>query len=237
MPVEAEQLYRLGFEAESNVLEIGSYFGKSTFLIARGMKDAGRILNVISIDVHFRGIDENDRPMILADDAPMFLLRTLREHGLDDIVIHMIGWSHIAARFIDYSKIGTVFIDGGHDYDCVRRDFLAVRDRIDAGTLLLFHDYGEPFPGVQRVIDEMVRTDPGFSFVGLWHSLFACRMLTGVTSVEGLRHRIETLDEQLAREAEARRIRESEVAELRASTSWRMTGPLRWGMDQLRGRR
>lgn len=250
MPNEAEALYRLGYDARDDVVEVGSYFGKSTYLIARGMADSGRDdQRLLSIDVHYRGVDaETRRPQVFAEDAPTFLLRTMREQKLDHIVMHLVGWSHVAVTYIDFASVEAVFIDGGHEYEDVQRDFLAVRSRVRPGTRILFHDYNPEFPGVVRAVDEVVRTDPGFEYIGLTHSLFDCRIRTGVepgasTSEFILERRARTAEhaeQQLrnALEAEAASLESMRVAyeEVRQSRSWRMTAPLRWGMDRLRGR-
>lgn len=242
MPNEAEALYRLGFEAESDIVEIGSYFGKSTYLIGKGIRDAGRArCRLVSIDVHYRGVDEaTQRAQVFAEDAPSFLLRTMREQQLDDVVMHLVGWSHLAVGYVDFAGVGAVFIDGGHDYDSVRQDILAVRARVRPGTRLLFHDYNPEFPGVVRAVDELVRTDPAFQYVGLTHSLFECRLGNAEDGVRGVAEiraeELARLRAQLAHEQAARTRAERAAAEVLGSTSWRMTSPLRWGMDRLRGR-
>lgn len=250
MPNEAEALYRLGFEATGDLVEVGSYFGKSTYLIARGMADAGRDdRRLVSIDVHYRGVDAvTQRPQVFAEDAPTYLLRTMREQQLDHLVMHLVGWSHVAVTYVDFTNVEAVFIDGGHEYDDVRRDFLAVRARVRAGTRILFHDYNPEFPGVVRAVDEVVRTDPGFEFLSLTHSLFDCRMRTGVergerATVALLEQRVSAAERAESRlrtaleaEQQSHRAVRAAFEELRDSTSWRVTAPLRWGMDRLRGR-
>jgi hypothetical protein len=261
-PSEAEALYRLGYEIDADVVEIGSYFGKSTYLIARGMADSGTAgHHVISIDVHYRGIDEaTQRAQVFAEDAPSFLLRTMREQALDHLVMHLVGWSHVAVRYIDFDSVGAVFIDGGHEYDSVRDDILAVRPRLRVGGRLLFHDYLDEFPGVVRAIDELIRTDPTLEYVGLTHSLFECRFVGAPDRPNAVlndarearaaevERRLQDLHARLEiKEGEVRRLREAaaaqdalrraEVEALLRSTSWRMTAPLRWGMDRLRGKR
>lgn len=235
MPNEAERLYRLGYDAEWNVLEIGTYFGKSTYLIARGIRDAGKPFKLVTVDVHFRGIDaESGRAVILVEDAPTALLRSLREHALADVVIHMMGWSHVCVPLLDFATIGAVFIDGGHEYEDVSRDYLRVRERLVSGTLLLFHDYDPTFPGVRRVVDELVVTDPGYEPIDLTHSLFQCRITTATG--DGQRHaELTRLRHLLVAEREARQRCEREAFALSTSTSWRMTAPIRWGLDRLRG--
>ena len=228
MPEEAQRLYNLGFTAEADVLEIGTYHGKSTYLIARGLRDGSRPSRLITVDIHI-GADG----VILTPDPPAFLGQTLRTHQLDDLVVQVIGWSQIAVATLDFNTIGAVFIDGGHEFDCVRRDIESVRPRLARDTLLLFHDYHPSFPGVQRAVDDLVRRDPGFSFVELVHSLFICRM-------RPLRRQPTDLESELLRqlsEVSAERAQWQALAQaLQASTSWRITEPLRRLMDWLRNR-
>ena len=179
-PEVAEYLYGVGAAAEGDVLEVGTYFGKSTFLIARGMHDAGRPGKLITVDVHWRGVnDQTGRPFILAEDSQLSLCRTLKEHALEDRVIQMIGWSRASVLRLEFRDVRTVFIDGGHDYESCSGDFLAVREKAprDRTVRLMFHDYGPHFPGVQRTIDELVKPDERFKHVAQVATLFVCDLL------------------------------------------------------------
>ncbi|VVB88180.1 Uncharacterised protein [uncultured archaeon] len=176
---EAEYLYNVGYNSNSDILEIGTYFGKSTYLMAQGIKDANKKFKVITIDIHWRGIDPNtNKPIVLSEDSQIFIGRVLKEYGLENTVIQMIGWSDICISFIDFNKIKTIFIDCGHDYESCSKDFLTIRKKLTIGrnTNLLFHDYHPSFPGVQKTIDELVKNDPGFKYVNLIHSLFICEL-------------------------------------------------------------
>jgi hypothetical protein len=179
MPQEAAYLYHVGFHSQGNILELGTYYGKSTYLLAQGIRDAGKPHKVITVDVHYRGTDPHTaKPLILAEDSPLAVCRSLKTHGLEDLVIQMIGWTHVCVPLFDFRSIATVFIDAGHDYESCSKDFLAVRERLPAQQrlLLLFHDYSEHFPGVKQTIDELVRTDGRFHYLDLIHSLFVCEM-------------------------------------------------------------
>jgi predicted O-methyltransferase YrrM len=58
------------------------------------------------------------------------------------------SYSHPCSR-----PIGLVFIDGGHEYEEVKADWLHFFDLINPGGYILLHDY-EQFPGVTKFVDE-----------------------------------------------------------------------------------
>src|SRR6266545_1439560 len=177
-PEVAEYLYNVGYNSQGNILEVGTYFGKSTYLIARGIRDSGKDHRLVTVDVHSRGLDpETGKHLILAEDSPAFLLRMLKIHGLQDHVIQMIGWSHKAVPMIDLDSFETAFIDGGHVYESCSTDFLSVRAKARKPLRVLFHDNGDEFPGVQRTINELVRTDSRVQHVGQIRSLYICDLL------------------------------------------------------------
>jgi hypothetical protein len=179
-PQEAAYLYNVGFQSEGNILELGTYFGKSTYLMARGIRDAGKSHQIITVDIHHRGIDPNtSKPLILAEDSPLGVCRSLKEHGLEDVVIQMIGWTHACVPLLNFAPIKTVFIDAGHDYESCSKDFLAVRRQLppQQRLLLMFHDHSCHFPGVKRTIEELVRTDERCRYLDQIVSLFVCELL------------------------------------------------------------
>lgn len=57
-------------------------------------------------------------------------------------------------------RIGFAFVDGGHDYDSVRRDIETITPRQQAGDIILFDDCH--LADVLRAIEEGLRTDSTF---------------------------------------------------------------------------
>ncbi len=57
-------------------------------------------------------------------------------------------YSHPCSR-----GVGLVFIDGGHEYEEVKADWLHFFDLVDPSGYILLHDY-QSFPGVTKFIDE-----------------------------------------------------------------------------------
>jgi hypothetical protein len=179
-PEEAALLYDVGFHTEGDVLELGTYFGKSTYLMARGIKDAGKPHHVLTIDIHWRGLDpQTHKPLILAEDSPIAVCRTLKDHGLENVVIQMIGWTEHCVPFLSLDSVSTIFIDAGHDYESCRQDFLRIRRQMPRHKRLqlLMHDNSEKFPGVQRAIVELVLPDPRVRRPSTTVSLFRCEVI------------------------------------------------------------
>lgn len=53
-------------------------------------------------------------------------------------------------------QVNMVFVDGQHDYQAVVADIHAWRDKIKAGGILAFHDYGAPIcPEVKPAVDSV----------------------------------------------------------------------------------
>ena len=98
---------------------------------------------------------------------------TIRENHLDRTVMHLIGWSSECIKLLDLDKFNTVFIDGGHDYDSCRSDFLSLMEKKVRPMRLMFHDY-QTFEGVTKTIEDHVKKEPGFSFVAQIDSIFIC---------------------------------------------------------------
>ncbi|WNM36724.1 class I SAM-dependent methyltransferase [Streptomyces sp. Li-HN-5-11] len=151
MPVdEGLALYAAAVEAARlglPLLEVGTYCGRSTILLADAARQAG--VTALTVD-HHRGSEEQqpgwdyhdpatvDPEIGLMDTLPTFR-RTLHRAGLEQHVVALVGRSpQIAA--IWRSPLALVFIDGGHTDEHATADYEGWAPHVAAGGLLVIHD-------------------------------------------------------------------------------------------------
>lgn len=122
------------------VLEIGSYCGRSTVCLARTAE------HVTAVDY----FDGRGTP------SPQNTLPTFKEnlkrYGVSDKVSIVHPDAEIPALSYDLA-----FIDGAHDYESVTRDVNKAREVLAPDGLIVFHDYKEPYhPGIEQVVDDLL---------------------------------------------------------------------------------
>jgi len=146
---EGMRLFELALEASSVglCLEIGSFCGKSTVYLGTACKIKGNTL--FSID-HHRGSEEQQQGQAYFDsdlfdpksgviDSFHYFRNTIERAGLEEAVIPIVNKSHVVAR--DWTTpLGLVFIDGGHSYETVVRDYECWHSHLMDGGFLVFHD-------------------------------------------------------------------------------------------------
>lgn len=156
---EAKRLYHIALKASKTgpVLEIGSYCGKSAYIIGTACKENDSIL--FSID-HHKGSEEQqpgeeyfdpdlfDTNLSRVNTFPFFhkiLLRT----ALENTVVPIVASSNIAAKMWK-TPISMLFIDGGHSFEACQKDFLNWACHIKPGGFLVIHDiFTDPQKGGQ----------------------------------------------------------------------------------------
>ncbi|WP_078900877.1 class I SAM-dependent methyltransferase [Streptomyces sp. SBT349] len=163
-PDEGRALHDAAFEAAATLrlplLEIGSYCGRSTLLLADAARRAGTV--AVTVD-HHRGSEEQQpgqefHDPDLADptapgrmDTLPFLRRTLAEAGLEEHVIAVVGRSARAAAALGGGgggRFGLVFIDGGHTEAHATADYEGWAPQVAEGGLLVIHDvFPDPADG------------------------------------------------------------------------------------------
>ncbi|GAA3381723.1 class I SAM-dependent methyltransferase [Streptomyces racemochromogenes] len=161
MPVrEGLALYEAAAEAAAlglPLLEVGTYCGRSTILLADAAREAG--VAAITVD-HHRGSEEQqpgweyhdptvvDPEVGLMDTLPTFR-RTLHRAGLEEHVIAVVGRSpQVAAAW--GGKLGFVFIDGGHTDEHATGDYEGWAPHVVEGGTLVIHDvFPDPADGGQ----------------------------------------------------------------------------------------
>ncbi|MFC8916014.1 class I SAM-dependent methyltransferase [Streptomyces sp. NPDC047821] len=139
------------------LLEVGTYCGRSTILLADAARAAGTV--AVTVD-HHRGSEEQqpgweyhdpsvvDPEVGLMDTLPAFR-RTLHRAGLEEHVIAVVGRSPQVAR-VWAGEVGLVFIDGGHTDEHATADYEGWAPRVAGGGLLVIHDvFPDPADGGQ----------------------------------------------------------------------------------------
>ena len=152
----------LALKTNSNYVEVGSWRGKSTILIANSLLNTN--LSLYCIDNWQGGTDtdclrlaksfdmkvefENNTKLFEKNIKPIIGLST------DQFVIEKLP-----------KQIGFIFFDGAHDYDTVKQETEIYLPMVVSGGVLCFHDTDNPrYPGVRKVIDEKI--SPFCTFVG-----------------------------------------------------------------------
>lgn len=141
------------------IVELGSFKGKSTAWLSSGAKRAFRE-KVTAID-HFHGSDEHQSGGF-AEDAdvresgstyPIFM-QNLRSRDLDDYVNPVRASSEEAVRGWD-KPIRLLFIDASHEYEEVKRDFELWTPHVIKGGIVALHDT-VGWEGVERFYAEVL---------------------------------------------------------------------------------
>ena len=152
------------------IVEIGSYYGKSTVLLAHASREAGRE-KVVAIDPNKGG-------------AAQPFHDNLARAGVSDHVTPVVATSDAAAETW-LGPVRLLWIDGAHTYEQVGRDFRFWTPFLVDGGIVAFHDTYE-YEGVRRVIDEEVVPSPHFALVGLVDSITAFRKRAALGAGERL---------------------------------------------------
>ena len=148
-PDEGQALHQAALTAGllGPVVEIGGYCGKSALYLGTACKKIGA--NLFSVD-HHRGSEENqpgseyhdpdlwDAEAGSLDTLPHFR-RAIRQAGLEDTVIAVVGRSQVVAAAWG-GKIGMLFIDGGHSSAAALGDYRGWAAKLCLGGTLAIHD-------------------------------------------------------------------------------------------------
>nr|WP_127361163.1 class I SAM-dependent methyltransferase [Actinacidiphila soli] len=139
------------------LLEVGTYCGRSTILLAGAAREAKT--TAVTVD-HHRGSEEqqpgweyHDKELVdpevgLMDTLPTFR-RTLHAAGLEDSVVALVGRSPQAAALWG-KPLALLFIDGGHTDEHATNDYEGWAPHVAPDGLLVIHDvFADPADGGQ----------------------------------------------------------------------------------------
>jgi predicted O-methyltransferase YrrM len=134
-----------------DVVEIGSWHGRSTIALATGLRERGGGV-VHAIDPHV-GTSLHEGTGV--GDTWTSFHANVRAAGLEPYV-HAVPARSVDARpaFADAS-VDVLFVDGSHEYEDVLRDIDDWSSALRDGAIVAFHDI-EGYPGVTRALEERV---------------------------------------------------------------------------------
>jgi predicted O-methyltransferase YrrM len=144
-----------GLEGAGDVVEIGSWKGKSTVLLARAIQHGPTPRRLYAIDPHDGQPLKPNRPPTW--DA---FRSTLAEHGVSGAVEPMRMRSLEAAPLLGERgvRVAFLYVDGSHAEGDVAADVEAFAPLLVPGALMAFDDAAAPdvFPGVHRALARVV---------------------------------------------------------------------------------
>ena len=173
--MEGEFLYNVAKNCKGKgvIVEIGSWKGKSTIWLAKGSK-AGNKIRVYAIDPHIHGTFEEFKSNI-------------KVAKVNDIIIPIIKTSEEAAKTFE-EPVEFVFIDGAHEYEMVKLDFLSWFPKLLEGGIIALHDT-TGWQGPKKVAKEFVYKSKNFRNVGLVSSITFAQKVRGNSKKDRLNSR------------------------------------------------
>jgi hypothetical protein len=161
--VEGDAFFFLAKQAKIGIIEIGSWLGRSSCILAEGSKQSKRV-KVICVDKWADFIPEENIPNCLTR-----FIKSTENYRYEQLLEHYVGSSETISKTID-TKADLIFIDGNHEYESVKADIEAWLPHCDGEWVMAFHDYcTQPWLGVTKAVNEYFE---GFEVV---RSLAVCR--------------------------------------------------------------
>lgn len=173
---EALGLYLTAGKLRRNatVVEIGSWQGKSTFCLAKGLSSG----KVHAIDpFNASGGDDTESEKLYTEkkggnDLLAQFSSNMEKLGVLEKIIIKKGYSDQFHG--DFDKIDLLFIDGDHSINGCSADFEYYAHKVVPGGFLAFHDYYEDHNelGPTHVIKNKVLPSGEYKFYRQYHSLW-----------------------------------------------------------------
>ncbi|MFO7871859.1 MAG: class I SAM-dependent methyltransferase [Kiritimatiellia bacterium] len=151
MDQELALLYRLAIQLPRNstVVEIGSFQGKSTLVLAHALKK-GRQGTVFAVDPHCHPAGPNNAEI---------LRQNIAKSGLDNIRM-ITDYSYNFIKSFS-NPINLLWLDGDHGEDGVFRDFADFQPLVVTGGKVALHD-AAAFPGPRKIAHRKLFRSPAF---------------------------------------------------------------------------
>lgn len=159
------------------VVEIGSWKGKSTFCLAKGLING----KLYAIDPFNAEGEQGTKEIYEQTKGEIELIdqfkETMTRFRLINKIVVLQGYS--SQFIVNFKEIDLLFIDGDHSIEGCKYDFSSYSPKIKKGGYIAFHDYDPQREdlGPTWVIQNMVITNHEFKFIGLFDSLWIAQKI------------------------------------------------------------
>jgi predicted O-methyltransferase YrrM len=161
----------------SNILEIGSWKGKSTLCLAKGLKKG-----IVYIIDPFNADGESESKNIYLNTIGKLSLEEQFKSNLErsNLFKKIKVCKGYSAEFVDLDvQFSLIFIDGDHSIEGCEFDFLNFNEKLLKSGYLVFHDY---YPerlqlGPTHVINKHILNNKNWQAVNIIDSLFIARKI------------------------------------------------------------
>ena len=158
-----EELFSLVYmqNLTGDVLEIGSFQGKSTYFLGSAVKFSGNG-KMFAVD-HFKGnlgkkkfyvVGKND-----LSDLEEGFINNIKKSSLNKTVTLINKPSYEAVNHIKDNSIRFLFIDAGHTAKEVSTDLELFKRKLKKKAIIAFDDYAPTFPGVVEVANNFIKNE------------------------------------------------------------------------------
>lgn len=154
--------------ANGTVLEIGSFKGRSTFILASAARMAGEE-KVSAVDPLIAP-SETDPDLGGAESSEADFRSNLEKHGVAEMVDFHMEFSYRLAERWD-SPIRFLWIDGDHTYKGTKADLDGFLPNLSDGAIVAIHDVLHEFEGGVRVFAEDILLSENFGASGFVGSI------------------------------------------------------------------
>lgn len=162
-PRAGEELFALAYmqSIQGNVVEIGSFQGKSTYFLGTAVKLSSNG-KMYAID-HFKGnvgkensykVDKHD-----LSDLELGFKQNIKKTFLDNTVNLINEPVKDAINKISDNSVRFLFIDGDHTAEGVELDLELFKNKLRSKAIIAFDDYAPTFPGVIEVTNKFIKTN------------------------------------------------------------------------------
>lgn len=154
--------------AKGTIVEIGSFKGRSTVMLAKVASHYG-LGSVVAIDAHNSPILLDHQATATASSYPEFL-NSIKAAGVFSNVEPQVAYSaQVAATWT--RPIRLLWIDGDHSYEGAKQDLDGFLPHLVPSGVLAFHDALNAFPGPIRVFVKDVLGSDRFGPAGFVQSI------------------------------------------------------------------